>query len=239
MAGRSDRRVLLMDAPQGEQRGLSWPKVGVLLLAIAFLAGAVGWFINDRQAAASRNAVDIGFSQDMISHHDQAVEMALILLAKPSIPAGIRSAAQEIIIFQRYEIGLLNDSLARWDEDVTPEGPAMGWMGEAVPRSNMPGLATSRQLDELRGANGTQAAAVFLALMTRHHQGGAAMAEAAAKSGRDSILRSLAASLARNQRIEIIEYESLRKRLDLPIPRGLEPLAEKPAGHGTMNMGGG
>lgn len=245
-----DRRIMAMTAEPGPvardaatddtvppaRPRSGWLRTAVLLTAVAFLGGSVGWAVRVHQERSSRNRVDVGFAQDMITHHDQAVQMALIVLGDPTVPTEVRSAAREILIFQRYEIGLLNDSLARWDESVEGPAKAMGWMGSPLSRAKMPGLATEGEMDRLSDARGQDAAARFLALMTRHHQGGIEMASHAADHGRDGLTKQLATSIARNQRTEIVEYEMLRNRLELPIPEGLEPLAEG-EGHASMDTG--
>lgn len=225
-------------APASQRRrGLTLPKVVVLLAATSFLAGTVGWALHARSDEQGVNKVDVGFAQDMIVHHDQAVQMALEIVGDQSVDPAIRNAAQEIVIFQRYEVGLLNDSLARWAEPVETGGDAMAWMGAPVAPSAMPGLATSSQMERLSHATGDDKAAMFLALMTRHHQGGATMAAYAAEHGRDGITRSVARAMNSNQLTEIVEYEQLRQRLGLPIPKGLGPLDEAElTAHSTMSM---
>lgn len=211
-------------------------RVVALISVFAFLGGTVGWVIRDRAAAPDRNKVDIGFARDMIVHHDQGVEMALLVLSDPTAPAGVRLDAQEIIIFQRNEIGLLNDSLARWGDSSDGNGTSMAWMGMPVPTNQMPGLATDAEMARLAAAKGRAAGALFLAMMSRHHLGGIEMAAYAAKHGSDHIMVSLAASMARNQKIEIKEYSLLRQRLGLAVPSGYTDPPTLP--HDTMHKGG-
>ena len=45
--------------------------MGVLAVAIALLCGALGWVIGNNQATPDPNPVDIGFLQDMRTHHEQ------------------------------------------------------------------------------------------------------------------------------------------------------------------------
>lgn len=51
--------------------------------------------------------------------------------------------------------------------------------------------------------------------MQDHHQGGAAMAEAASKTVRDDDVRELADRFARNQRAEVAELDAARDRAGL------------------------
>src|SRR5690606_13628268 len=60
--------------------GLSWPKVAVLGLALAFLGFAVGIFVS-RDRPPGPDSADVGFLQDMLTHHDQALGVATLTVA--------------------------------------------------------------------------------------------------------------------------------------------------------------
>ncbi len=220
------------DQPETEahdrRSGLSWPLVVALVVAFAWLGGAFGWFIADRPADA--DSVDAGFCLDMIAHHEQAVEMALLELANGESPV-VRGFAQEVVIFQQYEIGRMDEQLADWDMLRQDRGPtAMKWMGMATPADAMPGMATKRQLDQLRETKGAAADALFLDLMAEHHRGGLHMAGYAAQHAKDGDVRALAGVMKRNQSIEINEYRATALRLGFDIE--IEPWVEaKAAGH--------
>ena len=202
--------------------GLPWSRVVLTVLAFAWLAGAVGWFIGQREDTPGPASVDAGFYQDMIAHHDQARTMALIELER-GVDATVRSFAQEIIIFQQYEIGLMDQSLAGWGlgrADREPE--AMGWMGMPVEYDAMPGLATQEQLAELRGSSGAEADKIFLELMAEHHRGGVHMASYAANRANDAGVRRLAARMARNQAVEVNEFSQTAARLGYDVD--IEPM---------------
>ena len=67
---------------------------------------------------------------------------------------------------------------------VADDGQAMAWMGHAMDSSEMPGMATEEQLDELASAEGAAADELFVELMSAHHQGGIDMATEAARPRR-------------------------------------------------------
>lgn len=132
------------------------------------------------------------------------------------LPAGVQSFVVEVVADQQYEIGVMEQQLRAWgharqDDD----GLAMGWMGHAMPDAEMPGLASQADLDRLADLRGDGAAALWLTLMRAHHEGGVAMASVAAERAGDPFVRTLAARMARNQRIEITEYDRVRQRLGL------------------------
>jgi uncharacterized protein (DUF305 family) len=187
----------------------------VLFGALAFLVGSVGYFVGVRTTdpAASFNEVDIGFLQDMIDHHDQAVVLSLLELANGEDQSA-RDFAQETIIFQRWEIGVMDRLLEEADSgrgDVPRD--VMAWMDMTMPLSEMPGMATEAEIDALAEARGAEADRLFLELMREHHEGGAHMAEYAAEYGQNERVRALARRIAEYQAVEVREYTMLMERL--------------------------
>jgi uncharacterized protein (DUF305 family) len=162
-------------------------------------------------------AIGLAFYLDMIAHHEQAVEMALVQLGNDGDPT-VAGFAREIVIFQQYEIGRMDEALRRWGVERDDRGDtAMAWMGMAVPVDSMPGLAGNDEFDELRASTGPDADALFLELMADHHRGGVHMAAYAADNATDPGVRALATRMERNQSIEINEYRSTADRLGLDV----------------------
>jgi len=190
---------------EGGGGGLSWGRVAVLVVAVAFLGFAVGRFVTqDRPPGA--NSVDVGFLQDMLTHHDQALGVATLELGNGSDPV-VRSFASEVLQEQSYETGVMTQKLAQWGftrDDRSAE--AMAWMGMPVPVDQMPGLLSDQEMAQIKAARGTDLDKLFLQKMAEHHRGGLHMAQyAAAKAGNPQI-RALAARMVRNQSGEINEY---------------------------------
>ena len=203
--------------------GLTWPRVVAIAAALAFLGFAVGVFVSrDRPPAA--DSADVGFLQDMITHHDQALGVATLTIAHGEDPT-VRSYAREVLAFQSYEIGLMTQMLRDWShsrEDRSDE--AMAWMGMPVPVEAMPGMLGDEQLDAVATARGTDIDRLFLELMAEHHRGGLHMAQAAPGLVDDGEVAELAARMARNQAGEIDEYRATAEALgfDLDIaPAGV------------------
>ncbi len=205
---------------------LTTPRLVVLLVAVAFLGGAVGWAVGQRDDDPL-SATDVGFLQDMGYHHDQGVEMSLILLQKDDVEGGLHDYAQEIVVDQRYQQGLFNAIADRFGHASSPrDGEAMGWMGRPVPVDEMSGLATEAQMQELRDATGAEAEALWIALMSEHHLGGLHMADWEARHGRDETTRNLARSIIDTQRGEVFDLDRYRRRRELPIPDGFSDPTE-------------
>ena len=196
--------------------GLSWPRALVLGAALAFLGFAVATFVG-RDRSPGPGSVDVGFAQDMISHHDQALEMAQVELVNGTDPT-VLSFAREILIFQGKEIGSMERLLGNWGSTRgDPARTAMTWMGMATPVEQMPGMATKDELARLRSAKGAAADALFLELMARHHVGGIHMAEYAAENAGTADAGDFAAIVGRNQAVEVNEYAQTAERLGLPV----------------------
>lgn len=181
-----------------------------LVAALLFLAGCVGYLIGTLTAPApASSAVDIGFLQDMVDHHDQAVWLSALALGG-SEDRFVRQAATEVIAFQRYEMGLMTALLAQRGEGRgESDRMTMIWMDHPpVPVVEMPGMASEAEIAELELLEGDDFDIRFLELLVRHHRGGLHMADIAADEAAAATVRELAAAMARNQRIEIAEYEA-------------------------------
>lgn len=180
---------------------------GLVLGVGAGMAYMTKTFVDTQRKRDRPTAVDLGFVNDMLDHHDQAVEMSLITLGRPGIGGSTRQFATEVIIFQRYEIGLLEGRLNDWgagrgDEDRS----AMAWMGMGTTVQTMPGMATADDLQRLKTVTSIDADRAFLTLMRAHHQGGVHMAEYARDHATDGDVVTLATRMAYNQKLEVTEY---------------------------------
>ncbi len=204
-------------------------KVAILAVALAFLGGSVGYLIGHRTAGADPlNAVDVGFMQDMGYHHDQAIEMSLILLDKEGLDPNFTSYATEIVIGQRYEQGIYSATLDRFGHSSDPGPTVMEWMGTPMPAEQMVGLATPDQMAQLREAEGDDAAALWIALMSEHHLAGLHMADYDARHGHDRTTVNLAQATVKNQRSEVVDLQRYRRTHDLPIPDGFtDPMEDQ------------
>lgn len=199
----------------------------LLLLAGAGLALlAVQHFTAVRRApqAAAPGPVDVGFTQFMRSHHDQAVVMTQILLDRGNTK--LASLARSIQAAQLVEIGEMKGWLLLWNKPLLPATIAMDWMllGKTPPDAalnryladcraagGMPGLATSEELNRLRGLDGDARDHLFLDLMIRHHQGALPMAHYSAFNAETTVVRTLAAQIEVEQLQETAVMAALER----------------------------
>jgi uncharacterized protein (DUF305 family) len=190
----------------------------VLVTAVVtglFAAAAIWALGGDDEPPAPMNTVDVGFLQDMLDHHDQALLISNLYL-DDNADGDAAPYAREVIMFQTRDIGWMEDWLAdegyaRGEADRT----AMVWMDEPTPVAEMRGMQTPARLQELADAEGTDADLLFFEIMTDHHLGGVHMADHAAANGAREEITAFAESVSRNQRIEVVEYRQAMERLGL------------------------
>jgi uncharacterized protein (DUF305 family) len=192
-----------------EATGLSWWLAIVLALSVGVLGIAIGKLISNPSHPA-QGSVDVGFLQDMRYHHDQAVEMAFILISKPTntIDRPLYSMATEVLAGQQLESGLMVQILRDWGRaEQNESGTAMGWMGMATEVKQMVGMASDDDIQQLKDKQGVDAAKWYIQLMVNHHKGGIHMAEYAVNHAATDDVRKLAASMVSGQQSEINEMQ--------------------------------
>lgn len=159
--------------------------------------------------AVQPGPVDIGFAQDMIVHHEQAVFMAQLVRGRTTDPV-VAATAAGIENGQLLEIGQMRGYLQLWDAPTLPSGAPMTWMtpgiaghiGHTSDAATMPGMATQDDLDALRRAAGPELDVLFLQLMLRHHLGGTPMLADATAHAAVPAIRNLAAQMSYHQNEE-------------------------------------
>jgi uncharacterized protein (DUF305 family) len=187
-------------------------------LALMFLTGAAVFAWQQAANEPDPGAVDIGFADDMRTHHLQGVTLALAYLQDGSDPV-LRSMAEEIVIVQAVEARLMSQWLIDWGNPAVDLDTAMGWMGMApTPQTEQPGMASEDEVADLEAAEGQELDDLFSALMIRHHRGGQHMAHYVAEYGGQDDVRALAEAIDTTQGSEVIEMNLRRQDL------GLEPV---------------
>lgn len=182
--------------------------------ALVFLGVGIGAVLAT-PSTPGPGSVDASFLQEMRFHHDQAVAMSMIALAKPreTSEPRVRLIAQEVVLGQQLETGLMVQLLRSWGLPETAGDTAMAWMGGAVPIERMPGLANRQQLQALREASGAQADRLYLTMLVAHHEGGVHMAKAAAQRASTREVRELAGAMVSAQTAELGEVRRLLAEL--------------------------
>lgn len=186
---------------------------GVALGAVLALAGCAtasgggmghdGHATSGADAADGANAADVMFAQMMIPHHEQAIEMTEVLLAKDGVDPEVAELAEEIAAAQGPEIEQMESWLEEWGAPSTMDAGDMGDMG------GMSGLLTDEELDELAAADGPTGTTIFLEGMIEHHEGAIDMAEQHQEDGENDEALELSTSIIETQAAEIERMREL------------------------------
>ncbi len=115
--------------------------------------------------SAVHNAADVAFAQNMIPHHQQAVDMAA-MVPTHTANQNMHVIAANIAADQRAEIKALNALLAQWGATA-----AKGMGG-------MAGMVDQATLNKLNSLDGPDFDRLWLSAMIGHHQGAVTMAQA-------------------------------------------------------------
>ncbi|MFU8947667.1 DUF305 domain-containing protein [Mycetocola zhadangensis] len=150
-------------------------------------------------AEAQFNDADVTFAQMMIPHHEQAVEMSDMILAKDGIDDQVANLATQIKDAQGPEITQLNEWLDAWGEDSD-----MGGMDHG-----MGGMMSDEDMKALEDASGAEAATLFLEQMIMHHEGAIEMAETEVNDGANPDAIDMAETIVSTQSDEISVMENL------------------------------
>jgi uncharacterized protein (DUF305 family) len=210
-------------APSGA--GLRRTLVAVIAVAVLALAGTAGWLIGNASSPgqAGPSAVDVGFAQDMATHHTQAITMAAYERDNTTDRA-LKVLAFDIESSQNFQVGEMQGWLDEWGKSRNNPQP-MAWMGHQHMVMGagglMPGMATPAQMNKLESLHGKALDVLFLQLMIHHHQGGLPMARYAVAHAKDASVRTLAGAMISAQGAEIIQMEQTLRALgtsSLPPP---------------------
>jgi len=165
------------------------------------------------------------FAHMMVPHHQQAIEMSDIILAKPGIDPRVVELARQIKAAQGPEIAQLQDWMKQWGMPGMGHGgmgemPGMGHggMGEMPGMgdggmSGMDGMLSPAEMDALKSAQGVEASKLFLTGMIAHHQGAITMAQNEIKNGQFPDAVSMAKSIVESQQQEIDEMNGILSSL--------------------------
>ncbi|NIJ12603.1 uncharacterized protein (DUF305 family) [Saccharomonospora amisosensis] len=152
---------------------------------------------------SSHNDSDIMFAQQMIPHHEQAVDMAELALRHATDPV-VKDLAKRIKGAQDPEIQQLAGMLRKWGAPGESDMPGMdhGSMSE-------PGTMSDQEMEQLEQASGSEFDVMWTRMMIRHHQGAVEMAKTELREGSDAEAKALARRIVDAQEAEIREMTGL------------------------------
>ena len=160
------------------------------------------------------NDADTMFAQMMIPHHEQAVQMSEVMLAKDDLDPDIEALANKIVAAQGPEIDQLKTMLETWGEPTSMQSGGMEGMDHGSDSgAGMEGMMTEEQMQELEAAEGTEAAEMYLTMMTAHHRGAIDMAQEEVAEGQNPQAIEMAQKVIEDQEAEIQEMERLLQQI--------------------------
>ncbi|AXI87172.1 DUF305 domain-containing protein [Streptomyces griseoincarnatus] len=157
--------------------------------------------------AGAHNDQDVSFAQDMIPHHQQAIQMSKMAASQAS-SAEVKDLAARIEKAQDPEIDTMSGWLESWGEDVPSSMPGMDHGGDSG-SSGMPGMMHTEDMDELMEASGRGFDTMFLTMMVEHHEGAVEMATTEKDKGQYGPAKKLADDIITAQNAEIEEMNKL------------------------------
>ena len=147
---------------------------------------------------ADVNNADIMFTTMMIPHHEQAIEMADLILDEDGIDPEVVALAETIKAAQGPEIELMESWLDDWGTDM---GDMRGTMGDA--------MMSDTDMQALEDVTGDEASRLFLEQMIEHHEGAIDMAQSEVDNGENPDVVNLAESIIESQTAEIDTMEEI------------------------------
>lgn len=172
---------------------------------------------------------DIHFMTGMISHHAQAIEMSR-MAETHGASESVRTLASRIINAQQDEITTMGQWLRNRNQPVpTPSStlhpvsgtshdmPGMSGMSD---HAMMPGMLTTRQMQQLDAARGKEFDKLFLTGMIQHHRGAVEMVKdlfATPGAGQDEAVFKFANDVNVDQTTEIARMQRMLAAITLGI----------------------
>ena len=184
-------------------------------------------------ANSSYSPDDITFMQDMIPHHNQAVQMAELV--------GDRTNRQELVdVAGRIDASQVDeiDFMQQWLRERGVKAPDPTAHDAMHTSHKMAGMASPDQMADLAQAEGTAFDRMFLELMITHHEGAVKMVEELLEqpgSAYDPVLFEFTDDVTNDQNAEIERMNALLASLSTDARAGLSPGFED-AGQAIMNL---
>lgn len=144
------------------------------------------------------NDADVAFTNEMIMHHQQAIEMADLVLDKDGVDPDVITLAENIKAAQQPEIDLMQSWLETWGEPIMNTGDMDG-----MDHGGAGMMMSDDDMNALDAATGAEASSLFLEQMIVHHQGAIDMAEQEIENGKNPDAIELANKIVDDQTAEI------------------------------------
>ena len=170
------------------------------LLAVMCLSSCAGASQQHSTSAAQsaseadHNDTDLSFAGKMVTHHEQTVEMALLVPTNTKNQQLI-GLANRIYASQLSEVQAFRSFLMKWSDAAGRDTAGQG--------SPAAGMVAKTTIDELTSMSGPEFDRLWLTSMIDHHRGAITMAHDEVAHGRNSDVIYLARSIISSEQPEI------------------------------------
>lgn len=165
----------------------------------SLIGAVVGVLVLSACGGPANNAADVTFAQNMVPHHEQALDMAKLVPSRSS-DEKVRDLAARIEKAQGPEITQMNEWLRQWGAE------QKGHEGH-----DMAGMMSHDDMAKLEKATGQEFDRLWLDMMVKHHEGAVEMAKTELAEGQDEGAKKLARAVIDGQQQEISEMKELLK----------------------------
>jgi uncharacterized protein (DUF305 family) len=182
--------------------------IAAVMTAMLFTLAACGNGSDpDATGVGEHNDADVTFAQEMIPHHQQAIEMADLAESRAESDE-VKALANDIKGAQGPEIEKLTGWLESWGEDV-PEGGMSGMDHGDMSSDDMGGMMTEDEMTGLEASSGPDFDRMFLTMMIEHHEGAIEMARTEQSEGEFPDAIDMAEEIEATQAQEIQTMQNL------------------------------
>lgn len=178
----------------------------IATIAVATLAlagcGSTDMPAAQNQPAASsndHNDADVQFSENMIPHHQQTIEIA-DLATKQGASEQVKVVAAEILSPEERDIQTMSGWLRSWNVASPSDMSGM----------DMPGMVSTADMKALQSASGSAFDKKFLAMVAQHLQNGVDMAKKVVADGKHEGTKALANKIVTEQTEQIKKVQALK-----------------------------
>jgi uncharacterized protein (DUF305 family) len=144
----------------------------------------------------AHNVADVAFAQNMVPHHQQAVDMAELIPRHTSNPKML-VIARDMSADQQSEIRALSRLLDKWGESAAMDH------GDHEGMPGMPGMVDPATMNQLQSLDGNAFDALWMRSMISHHRGAVAMAQDEIAHGQSQDAITMAHNIVTTQQREI------------------------------------
>ncbi|MCH9729195.1 MAG: DUF305 domain-containing protein [Actinomycetia bacterium] len=159
---------------------------------------------------AGYNADDVLFVTNMISDHQQAIELSRLVADRTANPELVE-LADRMAAAQQPEINIMNVFLVQWNENPEARTGPSAREDPANQGPDVPGMVDDATVEKLKSLHGTEFDTLWLTSMISHQQEAAEMADAEIANGVNVDAVAMARTMAARQEAEI---EQMRQILE-------------------------